>query len=137
MSKVLVDTNILIYAIDEDSRYHSPASQLLHGEEHELFTTSKNISEFLTVVTKPLPKALSIDEALNAIEDITSNLTVLFPSPSSFSIFINLLKKYQPTGLRIHDFEIVSIGLDNGINRIATTNKKDFLTITEIAVFVP
>lgn len=50
MNKILVDTNVLIYSIDEDSKYFDSA-QKIFSEELELYTTSKNLSEFLTVVT--------------------------------------------------------------------------------------
>jgi hypothetical protein len=42
------------------------------------------------------------------------------------------LKKYSPIGLKIHDYEIVSIGLENKISQIVTFNKKDFEEIEEI-----
>lgn len=54
MNKLLLDTNILIYSIDEDSKYFNK-SQNLFSEHFELYTTSKNLSEFLSVVTR-LPK---------------------------------------------------------------------------------
>jgi len=45
-----------------------------------------------------------------------------------------LLEKYRPTGLKIHDYEIISIGLVNGINQIATFNSKDFEDIEEVNI---
>jgi len=45
---------------------------------------------------------------------------------------IDLLKKYKPHGLKIHDYEIISIALSNKIKNIATINKKDFERIEEI-----
>jgi len=48
---------------------------------------------------------------------------------------MDLLKTYQPAGLQIHDFEIAGIGLANGINRIATFNRKDFIRISEIDLY--
>ncbi len=46
MSKVLVDTNILVYGIDEDSTFFKRARKILEQETHQLVTTSKNLSEF-------------------------------------------------------------------------------------------
>jgi predicted nucleic acid-binding protein len=134
MSRMLLDTNILVYALDEDSRFHVRASQIIHGDKEELFTTSKNLSEFLSVVTRPLPKAVSVPQALQALDEITSVVTVLFPTPSSFRIFRDLLSRYEPVGLRIHDMEIVSIALDNEISQIVSVNKKDFERIEEVRI---
>jgi len=40
-SSVLIDTNILIYAIDADSRFHNGALKLLLDPVLKLFTTFK------------------------------------------------------------------------------------------------
>ena len=56
----------------------------------------------------------------------------MHPSEESNLIFIDLLKKYSPHGLKIHDYEIISIALSYKIKRIATVNKKDFSGIKEI-----
>lgn len=130
--KLLVDTNIMVYAVDEDSRYHERAQRLIYESNEELLTTSKNLSEFLAVVTKGEPPALSTEEALNTLLELTEAFTIFYPTNYTFVIFQNLLLKYQPTGLRIHDFEIASIGLGNGINRLATVNRKDFEEIEEL-----
>ena len=49
-------------------------------------------------------------------------------------IFQNLISKYNPRGLWIHDVEIASIGLAHGISTIATNNIADFKRIAEIEV---
>jgi len=74
----------------------------------------------------------TIDKALLVIQDFMDILTILYPSEKSLTIFKDLLQKYKPTGLKIHDFEILSIGLTNQINTIATFNVKDFEEISEI-----
>ncbi len=89
MSDILLDTNLLIYAIDEDSKYHLSIQKLLEKNNLNFFTTSKNISEFLAVVTRYPNKSLSIDDALLIIEDFVTNFTILYPSKESFSIFMD------------------------------------------------
>ena len=131
MSKIVVDTNILVYAIDEDSRFFTKSHDLLNDIKYEHFTTSKNISEFLAVVTRG-KHSIPINDALSVVNDIKSSLNILFPTSNSFLIFEELLSKYNPTGLKIHDFEIASIGLSNQISQIATFNIKDFIQINEI-----
>lgn len=132
MNDVLFDTNLLLYAIDEDSKYFSPVQELLSDDSLKLYTTSKNISEFLAVITRIPNSKISALEALAMIEDFKSIFTVLYPTEESYSIFIELLKKYSPRGLKIHDYEIISIALSNKIKRIATINQKDFSGIEEI-----
>ncbi len=72
MANVLVDTNILLYAIDEDSKNFSDVEKILNDSTINLFTTSKNISEFLSVITRIPKNAFPINEALQIIEEFNS-----------------------------------------------------------------
>jgi len=132
MSKVLIDTNVLIYSIDEDSKYFEIVHRFLSQPNHELFVTSKNISEFLSVMTRIPKSPLTIESALIVVEDFTKMFKVLYPNAKSFSLFMMLLQKYNPHGLQIHDFEIISTALANNISEIATFNKRDFEKVEEI-----
>ena len=132
MNNVLLDTNLLIYAIDEESKYFHSVQNLLNDETKNFYITSKNISEFLSVVTRFPNTSISIKEALIVIEEFKSIFTILYPTKKSYSIFIGLLKKYSPHGLKIHDYEIISIALSQNIKHIATINRKDFAGIDEV-----
>jgi len=134
MSKLLLDTNVLIYSIDKDSKYFTKA-QNIFSEQHELFTTSKNLSEFLVVITR-IPNPLSLKDALLVVEDFTNVMTILYPDAESFLILKDLLERYKPIGLQIHDYEILSIGLSNQITTIATFNEKDFNRVKEIKLHI-
>jgi predicted nucleic acid-binding protein len=132
MNKILVDTNVLVYSIDEDSIYYDRSIKLLTNPKFDLYTTSKNISEFFTVLTKGVKAPVTIEQAIELLEGLLNYLTIIYPSKSSYQIFRRLLIKYKPKGLLIHDFEIASIGLQKGIDNIATINEKDFKNIEEI-----
>ena len=131
---VLIDTNILIYSIDVDSKFHERALNLLQNPTLDLFTTSKNISELLVVLTRSDQIKLSTSECLDIIKDILVDIHILFPNEATFSIFQNLINKYNPRGLWIHDVEIASIGIAYGITQIATNNVSDFKRIEEIEI---
>ncbi|NCS87864.1 MAG: hypothetical protein CO127_07535 [Ignavibacteria bacterium CG_4_9_14_3_um_filter_36_18] len=135
MNNVLFDTNLLLYSIDEDSKYFNSVQELLSDESLKLFATSKNISEFLSVITRIPNSTISVKEALNITEEFRSTFTILYPTQKSYLIFVELLKKYSPRGLKIHDYEIISIALSNKIKSIATINQKDFSGIEEIELF--
>lgn len=134
MNKLLIDTNVLIYSIDEGSKYFKKV-QNIFTDQFDLYTTSKNISEFLSVVTRIPKNPLSLGDALLVVEDFISMMTILYPTEESFLKFQNLLKKYKPLGLQIHDYEILSIGLANGIVTVATVNEKDFMKVKEIDLY--
>ncbi len=129
--KTLVDTNIFIYSYDATSIYHKKVVRFLNDPSFDLYTPTKNISEFFAVLSKlgqPFPKVFSF------YQNIKSNTGLLFPNTSSLSIFEILLQKYEPKGNKVYDMEIVSIALDNRITEISTVNVKDFAGISEIKV---
>ena len=62
MNNILLDTNLLIYAIDEDSKYYNSVQKILDNESNNLFTTSKNISVFLSVITRYPNKSILLTD---------------------------------------------------------------------------
>jgi len=134
MSKLLIDTNILVYGIDQDSKFFHQSRNILDGSDHQLVTTSKNLLEFLAVVTRNSGYDLKTELALEILDDIIRGIDVLYPSQDSLAIFLELINRYQPSGLKIHDFEIISIGLAAGIHQVATFNEKDFKNVKEISL---
>ena len=130
----LVGTNVLIFAVDEDSRFHDGALNFLSQPEFNLFTTSKNISEFLVVLTRQNEVHLSTEECLDILDDLLVNITVLYPNQMTTKVFYELVRKYNPRGLWIHDVEIASIAIAYGIFTIATNNVADFNRIKELEI---
>jgi predicted nucleic acid-binding protein len=133
MSKVLVDTNVLVYAKDSSSIFHSDALALFKGVD-DLFITSKNLTEYYAVTTRGDKPLLTPSEALLDINEFISSCSLLYPSETSHQELSLLILKYNPKGLLIHDFEIAAIGLANGINNMATFNKRDFQRISELVL---
>jgi len=131
---ILVDTNVLIYAVDEDSKFHEGALNLLSNPKINLFTTSKNISEFLVVLTRHNEIDLSTKECLDILDSLLVNINVLYPNQMTMKVFYELLKKYNPKGLWIHDVEIASIAIAYEIFTIVTNNIADFKRIKELKI---
>ncbi|TWT41512.1 hypothetical protein KOR42_47830 [Thalassoglobus neptunius] len=84
MSRLLVDTNVLVYAIDQDSKYHLWPRRVLTDENTEIYTTSKNLSEFLAVVTRKDGPHLSCSDAISVIGDFRTSCNVLYPDALSY-----------------------------------------------------
>lgn len=132
MINLLVDTNVWIYSMDKSSIYCQSAKSIFINPNHNLFITTKNISEFFAVTSK---KKIDTQSCLDTFNEIKSSSKILFPTEHSLSIFEKLIQQYQPKGNQVFDVEIVSIMLDNEINHIATFNQKDFVDITEVQIF--
>ncbi len=128
--EVLIDTNILLYSLDKNNEHYNYSRDIISDNFDNIFITSKNISEFIAVLTK---QNIDYDIILNYLK-IINNFNVIYPDHNSINIFYELIKKYKPKGNRIFDIEIVSIMLSNGIKNIITVNKKDFEAIKEICI---
>mgnify|MGYP006295013547 CR=1 FL=1 len=129
MNKIGVDTNVFIYAFVAESDYQTQSENFLQYARETLFTTTKNISEFIAVCSKlniPYP------DILNFIKEIKQHVVILFPDEKSLEKFEELITKYHPQGNRVYDIEIVSILKTNNINKLATFNIRDFKDIEEV-----
>ncbi|MGD8778564.1 MAG: PIN domain-containing protein [Ignavibacteria bacterium] len=93
MSNILLDTNILLYAIDEESKYFNSVHELLNDDSMKFFITSKNISEFLSVITRIPSTGISIKEALIVADKFKTVFTVLYPTEKSYTIFLDCREK--------------------------------------------
>jgi predicted nucleic acid-binding protein len=85
MSRILVDTNVLVYVKDISSSFHKAAISLFNGKD-ELFTTTKNLAEYYAVVTKGEHALLNPLEALHDINEFVSICSLLYPNSSSQKI---------------------------------------------------
>jgi len=137
MNKVLLDTNILVYAIDIASTFHHKSITFIDEFEGELYITAKNTSEFLTATNRGDEPMLSVKQALDEIEGFQKFASILFPDENSLTKFKGLLNRYHPKGKKIHDYEIAAIALSNGIIQLATFNGADFLKLDEVEVIEP
>ena len=131
MSSIIVDTNVLIYGLDQGSAYHQSASQILSNPSNQLYIPSKVISEYFAVCSK---LNISFNNTWSFYHQFKKNSTFLYPDVNSLQEFETLLQKYQPKGNRIFDLEIISVTLANQISTIATANIGDFQSISEITI---
>jgi len=130
MNNIVIDTNILIYSIDKQSKYYDFSNEIIN--KNNCFITSKNITEFINVLSKNKNIEYSFIE--KKFLSLYNNFRILYINKDSIELFKELVIKYKPIGNKIFDIEIVSIMLSNGIDTIATINKSDFENITEVKI---
>jgi len=142
----LLDTNILVYAVDAQSAYHAACRPLLlqaadnHSSE-PLCVTPQVLAEFFAVVTnaRRVRNPRAPDEAARAVDQIMTlpNLTVLPIPVDIFSRWVSLVRTHRLSGSRVFDAQLVATMLANGVRRIYTLDRAHFECFPDIEVVSP
>jgi toxin-antitoxin system PIN domain toxin len=134
----LIDSNVLIYAINEASPKHRRAQQFLQDNINNIAVAQQNILESVRVLThSKFPNPMLSHEALGSVLAITDNAKLLTPSKTTYYLFMDLIDKYKLAGDKIFDAYLIATALSNGVNVVATDNIKDFKNVSEIKAIDP
>ena len=138
----IVDTNVLVYALDADAPQHTVARALLEAAREDsttLFVTSQILCEFYSIVTNPrrVSKPRGAAEALTAISGLLAFLHVLPVPAHTVDRLLDLLRRRPVTGGDVFDLQIVATMQANGVGRIYTFNTADFEVFSELSVVTP
>lgn len=125
---MLIDSNILVYAINNDSPKQASAREFLLAYQHRgLAVAHQNIFETLRVLTHPkFPHPMSTVGALREIDGIVRGLHIVTPDYKTHIVALELIKKHNLTSDQVFDAYLAATALTAGIEIIATENIKDF-----------
>ena len=138
----VVDTNVLVYALDVDAPQHAPSRALLEASRRTsvtLYVTPQIICEFYSVVTNPrrVLKPCSSAAALAAISSLLGFLRVLPVPAHTVGELIRLISRRPVTGGDVFDLQLLATMNVNGMRRIYTFNIDDFAAFSEITAAAP
>ena len=140
----LLDTNVLVYAVDVEAPHHYFSKALLDkaGETGSgLCVAPQNFAEFLAIVTDPrrVQQPLANGTAVETVRGFAAlpGLTILPVPVDILRRFLGLAERYAITRQRVFDAYLVATMLGNGVRRIHTFNESDFAPFAEIEVIVP
>jgi len=136
MSSKLLDTNILVYAVNTNSEFYKKSQDLVRL--HKFFTTSQNIIETYRVITSidfynPQTKS----QAKKYLQTISQLHEVLYPTQETTEQLFDLLGKHKINSYQIFDANLVAIMIENNIDTIITNNEKDFKKFKSIKIENP
>lgn len=127
---LLVDTNILLYAIDKDSPRYSKACAFLEERRFGdgFCVTWSVLYEFLRVATHPkvFRSPLSPADAQSFIDVLIRDprVDVLLETPGHERFLAQILEDAPPLRGNIwHDTHIAALMLEHGIKNIATADR--------------
>ena len=141
---VVVDTNVLVYAADEDSPFHAACRAWLERQRTHAdawYTTWPILYEFLRVTTHPrvLRHPWSISEAWQFVTALLASpgLDVLGPSQRHAEIAGQVFTELPHlTGNVLHDAHTAILMREHGLRRICTRDT-DFHRFTFLEVIDP
>jgi predicted nucleic acid-binding protein len=124
---VFIDTNILVYASDDNSPFNPAAKKnldLLFSKNLDLFVNVQVLREYVVVITRARPDKIA--DAWKGVRKITQQFQVLDDDTDCFEKLLELSAKFNFSGKQIHDANIVACMLENEIYTILTHNVDDF-----------
>ena len=135
---MIVDTNILLFAINSDSAKHKQAQKFLEDNAGELEIAHQNVLEAIRVVThRSFSQPMNLKDALSAVLSIAKSCFIISPNQNTYYLAIELIKNYKLSGNRIFDAYLAATALSNGISAIATDNTRDFKKFKGITIINP
>lgn len=139
-STSLIDTNVIVYALNTESQFHKQSKKVLDDALNGKIQASicdKSLFELYAIITdgKRVEHPITINEAIDIIKIlINSEIHILLSDETSVTKTFELAKKYKIIKQNIFDYVLVGMMLSNGINQLYTYNHKDFSKIKEITL---
>lgn len=127
----ILDTNVLIYAINSDSVHHDKTRKALDSLQNKHFrfcVTEQIIRETLVVATQSrfLSHPLNPLEAKKLATQLLYKFVFLPSNNYSRLCLLELISQYKITGRLIHDANIIAVMQSHGVKHLFTYNIKDF-----------
>lgn len=136
---VFVDTNILVYARDEENAFFKEAKKIverIRKGKLKACISLQNLSELYATITNPkqVQNPLPASEAKKAVGEYLSysNLKKLSIKESTVRLAIQLAEEHNITKQHFFDTQIVATMLENKVKKIFTVNTDDFSVFSEI-----
>ena len=141
---LVIDTNVLIYAVDKDSPFHNPCRSFIleaRQDPSPAFLTWNICYEFLRVTTHPRVSRtpLSSREAWNFLEMLLESpgFDLLVATPRHAAVLAQTLKELPDVnGNLFHDLHTALLMREHGVSRICTRDT-DFYRFPFLTVIDP
>jgi uncharacterized protein len=139
---ILLDTNILVYAVDSASPMHAPCRSVVDramSGNLDAVVVPQVLMEFYAVVTSPrrVRSPLSPRDSALQITDWRNTIAVRYPTAASLDEWTTLVGRLQRLGQDVHDLFLIAQMQAHGIADICTVNAGDFAGVRDITAHHP
>lgn len=140
VSRLFVDTNILIYATNSASTWHPQAFQILqdtHRQGIELIISPQIIREYIAAATRPSSQALSVSTIVANAHVFLASFRLVEDNAQASTRLAQLVTQVTVAGKQIHDANIVATMQTHNISHLPTHNTVDFNRFENLITIVP
>lgn len=134
---ILLDANLLLFAVDDESPFHARAHQWLTDRlngEQPVGIPWGSLGAFLRIVTHPrIPRRpLGPDAAWQHVEDWLACEVSWQPAPTPrhATVLAGLINRYQLRGNLIPDAQLAALAIEHGLELCSADT--DFARFTEV-----
>lgn len=143
MSRVAVDTNILLRSAIHDHPLHAvsvAAVEQLRLDGHELVIFPQVIYEFWAVGTRTAAAnglGLSPEVVAGLIDNFVARMPLIYDDRRVFDTWHQLVRRHAVSGVNSYDTRIAAATIAHGIPTLLTWNKADFSRYAGLEVLAP
>lgn len=138
--KILIDTNILIYADNKDSNWSNVCNAIiensLKNKEIQLFIPQKVLLEYYRVSTSKV-KNLRVETVIENILFYIENFEILYDNAKTTEIMFEIALETNAKSGKIFDLNILALALQNKIDILYTVNIKNFPNVKGLKILLP
>jgi uncharacterized protein len=134
---MLLDANLLLYAVDRGSRFHEVAADWLTEQlngPRRVGIPWQSLVAFLRISTHPRASEspLTPEDALSYVEDWLAAEPVWTPAPGPRhgELLADLVQRYQLRGNLISDAHLAALALEHGLPIVSADS--DFARFTDL-----
>ena len=138
--KILIDTNILVYADNKRSIWSESCNNIieksLNNSNLVLCIPQKSLIEYYRSSTSKAIN-LPIEKVIENIHFYIENFMILYDNPSSTEIMLELALESGASSGKIFDLNILATALHFNIEILYTVNIKDFPKVKNLRILLP
>jgi hypothetical protein len=134
---MLIDANLLVFAVHEESPFHVKARDWLNDQlngQQRIGIPWQSLGAFLRIITNQriIERALDPGVAWQRIADWLAEDLVWTPDPTPrhAQVLGDLVKRHQPRGNLITDAQLAALAIEHGLEVCSADT--DFARFTEI-----
>jgi predicted nucleic acid-binding protein len=139
---ILLDTNVLVYAVDATAAIHAPCHTVVEramSGRLDAVIVPQVLMEFYAVVTsaRRVSSPLSPEDGASQVADWRETIVVRYPTSACLDDWMTLVGQLRRVGQDVHDLFLIAQMRSHGISDICTANVGDFTGVTGITAHRP